>query len=73
MILQATPDRTAMTFGNATGQSGMISAVLNSCASRVKAMKGEWDIQLDTTFVKIFEEDILVRVMTNVVDWICSC
>jgi hypothetical protein len=52
-----------------------VSAVLNSCASRVKAMKCEWDVQLDTTFVKIFEEDILVRMLNNVnmADWMCNC
>lgn len=67
-----------MTFGGATGQGGLIAAALNMCADRVKSMKSEWDVHLNTTFVKLFEEDILVRellvvpTMSFIVSWVAE-
>lgn len=52
----ATTDKTLLTFG----PSGLVNHVLSSCAASVKSLSSEWDIALTTTFVKIFEEDIVV-------------
>ena len=62
MVYGGSSDKRALTFGDDLGQGGLISEAIGCFAQQMQSMTGEWDVQVETSFVKIFEEEIAVRV-----------
>ena len=60
MVYGGSADKRMLTFGGDGEQRGLISAVLACFVQHVLAMAGEWDVQVETSFVRIHEEEIAV-------------